>query len=471
MTVIQVLALAGLAAMLGLVRRGRSLMLMGFSLLVVFWLQPVNRDVAHLAFWLPMLTIFISVLSWVITSPPELRTFQGNWSAFVAIIGVVALVVLSMKFPWMQLPSPGSYKLVAMALTSFLLMVVGLSCIKRGGQFLLVAAALGLLHIFVFLKSPWMFDQAVSLVSNLIGHSVESPIRFNFTWLGYSYIAFRLLHTIRDRQTGVLPAVGLAEYVDYVIFFPSFTAGPIDRLEHFVQELRFPLPLNNSDWFFVGQRLVLGLFKKFVVADGLAMISAKDVLVDQTLGGGWLWLTLCAYSLRLYFDFSGYTDIAIGLGRMMGIRLPENFTSPFLKSNMTQFWNSWHITLTQWFRYYFFYPVTRFLRSSKRSLPSWFIILIGQLGTMLLIGLWHGITWNYALWGLWHGLGLFVQNRWSEFIRMRFPNLALSPAARSLFHVGGILLTFSYFTLGVVFFALSSPRLSLEAIRKIFGVS
>ena len=282
---------------------------------------------------------------------------------------------------------------------------------------------------------------------------------------------FRLLHTIRDRQTGVLPAVGLAEYINYVIFFPAFVAGPIDRLERFIKELRSPLPLKNEDWLFAGQRLAMGLFKKFFMADLLALISVKDVLVDQTLSGGWLWLTLCAYSFRVYFDFSGYTDIAIGMGRLMGIRLPENFASPFLKSNLTQLWNSWHITLTQWFRSYFFFPFTRLLRSSNRSLPQGLIIFLGQIGTMLLIGMWHGITWNYALWGLWQGLGLFLQNRWSEFIHRRYPNLGASPVSRGLLQIGGILLTFSYFTFGIAFFALSTPQLSFEAIRKIFGIS
>jgi alginate O-acetyltransferase complex protein AlgI len=90
---------------------------------------------------------------------------------------------------------------------------------------------------------------------------------------------------------------------------------------------------------------------------------------------------------------------------------------------------------------------------------------------MLLIGLWHGIMWNYVLWGLWHGVGLFLQNRWSEFLRQRFPNLGVSPVSNRIFRVGGILLTFSYFTLGTAFFALSTPQLSFEAFRRIFGIS
>jgi alginate O-acetyltransferase complex protein AlgI len=471
MSIPQILALTGLAVLLGLLRRGRALVLMGFSVLVIYWLQPESTVFASLSFWLPTLTIFITGLVWVLTAPTESRSLRANWSALVVLTGVIVIVVIGPNLPWLNFPASGSYKLVAIVLMVMFAFSAGLSFIKKGERILLPITALGLLAIFVFLKSPWVSEHVLSLLASLRGRTLDPAVPINIAWLGYSYIAFRLLHTIRDRQTGVLPAVGLAEYINYVIFFPAFVAGPIDRLERFIKELRSPLPLKNEDWLFAGQRLAMGLFKKFFMADLLALISVKDVLVDQTLSGGWLWLTLCAYSFRVYFDFSGYTDIAIGMGRLMGIRLPENFASPFLKSNLTQLWNSWHITLTQWFRSYFFFPFTRLLRSSNRSLPQGLIIFLGQLGTMLLIGMWHGITWNYALWGLWHGLGLFLQNRWSEFIHRRYPNLGASPVSRRLLQIGGILLTFTYFTFGIAFFALSTPQLSFEAIRKIFGIS
>jgi alginate O-acetyltransferase complex protein AlgI len=159
------------------------------------------------------------------------------------------------------------------------------------------------------------------------------------------------------------------------------------------------------------------------------------------------------------------------MARLMGFRLPENFAAPFLKPNLTQFWNSWHMTLTQWFRTYFFNPFTRSLRTSKRTLPPGLIILLTQVCTMLLIGLWHGITWNFALWGLWHGLGLFIQNRWSGFVRVCFPNWGGTSFSRTFLYAGGVLLTFVYFTLGLVFFALSTPQLSFAALLKLFGMA
>ena len=413
------------------------------------------------------------MLAWAITAPPEARGLRSNWPGLAVLCGAILLVAFSKSLPWTRdfFPASASLVLAGGALAVFVGLAVGLSFIKTQSRLLLGVAALGILAIFIFLKSPGLSERLLTFIGDWRGRTLDDSAAFNIAWLGYSYIAFRLLHTLRDRQSGVLPAVGLAEYVNYAIFFPSFTAGPIDRLERFVKDLRAPLPLKNDDWLFAGQRLAAGLFKKFFVADLLALVSITDALVGQARSPGWLWLELCAYSFRIYFDFSGYTDIAIGMARLMRVRLPENFAAPFLKSNLAQFWSAWHITLTQWFRAYFFNPFTRSLRTSKLVLPTWLIILLTQVGTMLLIGLWHGLTWNFALWGLWHGLGLFLQNRWSEFLRLRFPDLGAGRAARAFFRVTGVLLTFAYFTLGLVFFALSMPQLSFAALMKLFGMS
>jgi D-alanyl-lipoteichoic acid acyltransferase DltB (MBOAT superfamily) len=323
---------------------------------------------------------------------------------------------------------------------------------------------------FVLLKSPGLVQLAKDLVSRWsLQTSTINPTPLS--WLGYSYVAFRLMHTIRDRQSGRLPALSLSEYMNYAIFFPAFTAGPIDRAERFVRELRTPLPLNDEDWIDAGSRFFVGLFKKFVVADLLGVISISDQLAPLVRSPGWLWFFLYAYALRIYFDFSGYTDVAIGLGRLLGIRLPENFAAPYLKSNLTQFWNSWHMTLTQWFRSYVFNPLTRRMRSAGRQAPVWLVILVGQLSTMLLIGLWHGITWSFAAWGLWHGLGLFIHNRWADFARNRMPAWTNERWGKLVMYGSGVFLTFNFVALGWLFFVLSDPSLSLHTLARLFGIS
>jgi D-alanyl-lipoteichoic acid acyltransferase DltB (MBOAT superfamily) len=268
---------------------------------------------------------------------------------------------------------------------------------------------------------------------------------------------------------GKLPELSLQEFLIYIIFFPAFTAGPIDRVQHFLQELHFEHRLTSIRFIDGSQRIAGGLFKKFVVADGLSIFSMSPTNVVQTTSNTWLWVLLYAYSLRLYFDFSGYTDIAIGLGIWLGIKLPENFDRPYLKQNLTSFWNAWHMTLAQWFRSYFFNPVTRYLRLSKSQMPLPLIIFIGQMGTMLLIGLWHGVTLNFAIWGAWHGLGLFFHNRWSEALRSRLGFLETHPALQKSLGAAGTLLTFHYVTLGWVWFALPKPQLSWQVFARLFN--
>ena len=220
----------------------------------------------------------------------------------------------------------------SLALTLVALVIIGAAVLsaaqwQKSHRVLQVVAFVGIILIFVFLKIPQLTNLAQTYLSSVHGQNPDTA-GAAFSWLGFSYLAFRLMHTIRDRQSGRLPAVTLAEYVNYVIFFPAFTAGPIDRLERFVKDLRTPLPLGDEDWIDAGTRLFVGLFKKFVVADLLAVISINDVLVPQVKGAGWMWLFLYAYTFRIYFDFSGYTDVAIGLGRLLGFRLPENFRGP-----------------------------------------------------------------------------------------------------------------------------------------------
>ena len=128
------------------------------------------------------------------------------------------------------------------------------------------------------------------------------------------------------------------------------------------------------------------------------------------------------------------------------------------------------MTLTQWFRSYFFNPVTRFLRSGRRRLPIPLIIFITQIGTMLLIGLWHGVTWNFILWGLWHGVGLFLQNRWSEFIRPRLIGIEKRKWLNLCVTGLSTILTFQYVALGWVWFALPDPTLSWKVLLKLFGI-
>jgi alginate O-acetyltransferase complex protein AlgI len=153
---------------------------------------------------------------------------------------------------------------------------------------------------------------------------------------------------------------------------------------------------------------------------------------------------------------------------LAGIALPENFNAPYLKPNLTQFWNSWHMSLAQWFRAYWFNPLTRALR--KRGWEAAPIVLLGQASTMLMIALWHGVTLNFAIWGVWHALGLFVHNRWADFAKTRLAWVSERPGLQRAVHIGGALATFHFVAVGWVWFALSSTNDALIVLRRLLGL-
>lgn len=468
MTIVQLGIFALVAILIGQLKKGRELAILAASVFVLFWLQPSQQFVS-LVFWIPAATIGLTIFTWLLVSTPESRVWEVNWPSILVIAVVVLLIDLNQFFGLETIYMTTTPRLWMIG-TGFIVYISFLMAATRLAdklKFLLTAVFIGIIFLLVYLKTPFLISKSFELIYALRGQESPAEAHYIFSWLGFSYITFRLMHTVRDFQTGRLPALNLGEYVNYVIFFPSFTAGPIDRAERFVQELRTPIALADQDWLEAGKRFFLGMFKKFVIADSLALIAINEMLVNQVHSAAWMWFFLYMYSLRIYFDFSGYTDVAIGLARVMGVRLPENFASPYFKPNLTLFWNSWHMTLTQWFRAYLFNPMTRWMRTKNISIPL--IIFATQICTMSLIGLWHGVSWNFLLWGIWHGVGLFIQNRWSEFVRVRTTS-PLPPRRQLLLNAGGIFLTFNFVSLGWLFFTLPSPQIALLAMSKLFGI-
>jgi alginate O-acetyltransferase complex protein AlgI len=468
-----ILAFSGAAVALRLLLkdRARGWVLLVVCALAVYILQP-SMPIRYLDFWLPTVTLALVLFGWLVTTPVEARRGRENLAAGLLLGSVAAGVALTRYLVpggLITTGRPPQFLPVAAVLAAVALMAWLLSRLRRG-ESLLLSVGMGLIGLLLLeLKLPALTESLSAGLRLLAGQSTALASAVDIRWLGFSYIAFRLIHTMRDRQTGRLPVVNLREYVTYAVFFPALTAGPIDRLERFTPQLRQPAPLALVPGL---QRLVIGLFKKFVLADSLALIALNPFNAGQIETTGWTWLLLYAFSLQIFLDFAGYTDIAIGMGLLLGIRLPENFNRPYVRPNLTQFWNNWHMTLTYWFRAYFFNPLTRGLRGGRVKLSPALVILVTQVATMVLIGLWHGITVNFAFWGLWHGVGLFIQNRWSAWIGPRLaPSLKERPRLAGLLSVGGALLTFHYVSLGWVWFALPDPALAWQVLGRLFGLA
>lgn len=477
MTLTHILIFAAAAFLYRLLPKAwRAWALLIGSLAAIYLLQP-TLPLPPMDYALPTLTLILALIGWWLTRPPEAEGLtREDRAALGATFGVALGIALigNLNISTRLTPSPTP------PFTEALIAFIAIGAVLAAGQPLMGSAEARkaaipvflafLIGLFIVLKSAPLTD---GLAAWLRAHA-DRPLMvagaLDIGWLGFSYVAFRLIHTLRDRQSGKLPALSLREYLTYLIFFPAYTAGPIDRAERFVKDYRALPPLDAQRATEGLGRIGAGILKKFVVADTLALIALDPLSASRAETALGLWLLVYAYAFRLYLDFSGYSDIAIGIGKLYGIDLPENFALPYLKSNLTAFWQSWHITLSNWARFYVFMPLSRYMVTRKRKPPTWLAVLIGQLGTMLTIGLWHGIALNFVIWAVWHGVGLWLHKQYSDRTRDFYAALGAKPTLRRAVYIAGVLITFHYVAIGWVWFALSEAGQGISVVGRLFGV-
>lgn len=241
--------------------------------------------------------------------------------------------------------------------------------------------------------------------------------------IGISFFTFQAISYVIDiyRQKGAVQKnllnVGL-----YIAFFPQLVAGPIIRYETIADQIMGRR--ETFDDFAQGVcRFVAGLGKKVLLANSFAVIADKSFAVSQTgeLSIAFAWLGAIAYTLQIYFDFSGYSDMAIGLGRMFGFRFPENFNYPYISRSASEFWRRWHISLGSWFRDYIYFPLggSR-VRSKFRLVFNLFVV-------WFLTGLWHGANWTFICWGMLYFVFISLEKV------LRFEELAIPPVAKHIY--------------------------------------
>lgn len=257
------------------------------------------------------------------------------------------------------------------------------------------------LSLLIFYKYLGFFIHTISTIL-----PVNMELREQILPLGISYFTFTGISYILDTYFGFeKPEKNILRFSVYMIMFPKLLQGPITRYK----EIKETLSKSNFvlDNLLEGaRRFILGLSKKVIIADSLAIVAHRvfDGNLNR-LGADLAWYGLIAYTLQIYFDFAGYTDMAIGLGRMFGYKLPENFNFPYVCRSVADFWRRWHLSLTAWFRNYVFIPL-EFARKKTKHLrqPSNIFIVF------LLTGLWHGASWNFIIWGGYFGLILGIES-------------------------------------------------------------
>lgn len=276
-----------------------------------------------------------------------------------------------------------------------------------------------------------------------------------FLPLGISFFTFEFIHYAADRLAGKTEAGRFSEYLAFILFFPTMVAGPIKRFQDFLPNLRSPSTAWATDFERGITRILCGLAKKFALADVLTALTVHLNAADISAAQRWIlpfWLL--AYALQIYFDFSSYSDIAIGSSRLFGLNVKENFDWPYLRINISEFWRHWHISLSKWLTDYVFIPLGG-SRTGKLCVYG------NVLVTMLVSGLWHGAGLNFIVWGLWHGCGLIVHRAWSRAFPPRH-----SSRVRS---IGAWLLTQTYVCIGWAFFIMDLPTAMLFFHKLLIG--
>ncbi|MGL4422436.1 MAG: MBOAT family O-acyltransferase, partial [Gemmataceae bacterium] len=257
--------------------------------------------------------------------------------------------------------------------------------------------------LIVFKYAGFLVENASALSAALGGPTVEPPsIHLP---IGVSFFTFQAMSYLVDvARRDTPPERNFIRFGLYVFLFPHLIAGPIVRYRDLAGQLNSAERRTTLDDFAAGiERLVLGLGKKILLAESLApLVDSLFALPPEHLSTSAAWLAAFAYSLQIYFDFSGYSDMAIGLGRMFGFTFSENFRQPYAARSLTDFWRRWHISLSSWFRDYVYIPLGGNRGSTPRTLAN-------LLTVFLLCGLWHGASWNFLLWGAWQGGFLILE--------------------------------------------------------------
>jgi alginate O-acetyltransferase complex protein AlgI len=314
------------------------------------------------------------------------------------------------------------------------------------------------------------FLAAVGLCVLTLAVHKYAPLR-GLRLIGTSYAVLRLIHVALEVRRGRLAPPGLGRFVEYTLFPPSFLSGPIERLPDFERGAD-PTSLSLDAAFWGARRILFGLLKKMVLVAPLLGAAEARFTAPGALAPLQAWEGLLAYSLYIYLDFSAYCDIALGVARLFGYQLSENFRWPYLAEDIADFWRRWHITLSTWLRDYIYLPATVELAHTGNLRQSPLLIAcLATIVTMVVCGIWHGNGASFILWGLGHGLLLAGHLVYQQ----RVLRLLAAPRRRALlasapYRAGAGLATFAAVSVLWLFFRFR-PREALVYGARLLGLS
>jgi len=276
--------------------------------------------------------------------------------------------------------------------------------------------------------------------------------------VGISFYTFQTLsYTIDVYRRRLEPCESIFDFALFVAFFPQLVAGPIVRASVLLPQLRTNVRLSWYDAFLGFRQFTVGLFKKVFIADHVALFV--DYVFDNAgiFGAVTTWVAVLAYGLQIYCDFSGYSDMAIGVSRILGYHLPTNFRAPYLATSVTEFWHRWHISLSTWLRDYLYIPLGGNRKGQART-------YVNLMLTMVLGGLWHGAAWTFVIWGALHGVALVMEKR----VRERRQSVSSAVAVWGSRATGWAVTMLVVFT-AWVFFRAPSFHQAFLMLRQMYG--
>jgi alginate O-acetyltransferase complex protein AlgI len=279
-----------------------------------------------------------------------------------------------------------------------------------------LAANLGLLAYFKYAN---FFLHSVDDALHTLHAHTALPVLHVILPIGISFYTFEAINYTVDVYRRRAPAErNLLHFMLFITFFPHLVAGPIVRARDFLPQIRRP---KHWDWVRIqlgAQYLLMGLFKKLVIADRMALYADPVFADPSKFDRGTVWLAVVAYAFQIYCDFSGYTDMALGSAHLLGYKLAQNFNMPYLATNVAEFWHRWHMSLSTWLRDYLFIPLGG-SRGGTSPRARWWLTARNLMLTMALGGLWHGAAWTFVVWGMLHGLLLIVHRAFQGFCKPR----------------------------------------------------
>ena len=324
-------------------------------------------------------------------------------------------------------------------------------------HWLFVSVVLSLIPLFTF-KYFNFVNENLATFSEVIGWNYSQASLKLILPLGISFQTFQALsYLIEVYQERIEPELHLGIYSLYILFFPQLVAGPIERPQNLLPQFRKeaffePAHFNN------GLRLMLwGFFKKVVIADRMASLPNEIFVNPSEFSTIYLLPATLCFAIQIYCDFSGYSDIARGIGQTFGIQLMKNFEQPYLARNPVDFWRRWHISLSTWFRDYLYFPLGGNRSSRLTHFRNLFIVFVVS-------GLWHGANWTFVVWGAFHGMGIILYLIYSQSGAQKYFPVFSRPWV-------GTALTFSMVTVGWVFFRANSVSEALYVLTHLFDFS